>query len=129
MHWAASAPDVGAVDTFLQAKADVHSKNIVGMTPLHWASAWGRLPAARSLLRAGADRDALDVRKASPAQLVHLINADARSAGKNAAGRMPLYASAAQEAAAQEAAKQADREAKVAMLSELVGPAAARGAA
>ena len=82
LHWAASAPPVddkaAALDVCLRAGGTVHARNTVGMTPLHWASAWGRLPAARSLLWAGADRDAMDVRKSSPAALVHQVTVESR---------------------------------------------------
>ena len=119
LHWAASAPEhdghAAAVDACLRAGASVHGRNSVGMTPLHWASAWGRLPATRSLLKAGADRDALDVRKATPATMVHRVSAAARCAGVVSA---PADASD-EELDRADAAAEVDRSSRLAMLSEL----------
>jgi hypothetical protein len=121
LHWAASAPAIqghaAAVDVCLKAGASVHGRNAVGMTPLHWSSAWGRLPAARTLLRAGADRDALDVTQANPAKMAHRISAAARGAGEVTA---PADASD-EELDRADAAAEADRAERLALLGELTG--------
>ena len=77
LHWAASAPTLEgaapAVDVCLQSGASAGAQNLVGMTPLHWAAAWGRVPATRSLVKAGANRDATDVLKKTPSAMANLI--------------------------------------------------------
>ena len=114
LHWAAAAPTphnkADAVDVCLKAGAPFSHKNIAGMTPLHWAAAWGRLPAAKSLLRGGANREAVNIRKATPATLVHCISAEARGAS-----------AVAEEDGAQEADGAGDdRDGRLALLAELL---------
>ena len=142
LHWAASAPDVGgeagAVDVCLRGGAFADARNNVGMTPLHWAAAWGRLPAARSLLRTGADRDALEVTRKTPAAMTYHIRADARHAGDGRTvtiARSPLEPSSSANGSGMatpgedgvlplgkaEAAEAAEREEKIVLLSELRG--------
>ena len=123
LHWAAAAPErtdsqsESALDVCLkQARNTVHARNTVGMTPLHWASAWGRLPAAQALLNAGADTGAVDVRRSSPAAMVDRIRASARTGAAAGDGL-----AAAEERDAEEQASAADCEARMAMLNVLSG--------
>ena len=78
LHWAAAAPSVDAsaptVDACLRAGANVTGPpNLVGMTPLHWASAWGEIHNVRALIRSGAPREALDIQQRTPASMAHSI--------------------------------------------------------
>jgi len=87
LHWAAAARGGGgaegggaeggggaALKLCLDAGGHVGARNVAGMQPLHWASAFGRLPAARAILGAGAERTSVDVRGRSAADLAALLD-------------------------------------------------------
>ena len=57
----------------LNAGAYAKAANIAGMTPLHWASAWGNLPSAKALMDAGADPRISDIQLAEPATRAHAL--------------------------------------------------------
>ena len=71
LHWAsaASGPAKSAVDLCVAMGGNTRARNVAGMTPLHWASGFCRLDAARSLLAAGADRGATELKGRTAADL------------------------------------------------------------
>eukprot|EP00965_Chrysotila_dentata_P189555 6173382-Pleurochrysis_carterae.AAC.1 len=49
-----------------QVAGSVHARNVAGMVPLHFASAWGHEAAARRLVASGAQRSERDVANTTP---------------------------------------------------------------
>ena len=48
------------VKKLIQAGGDVNEKDVVGATPLHWASHYGHVEVITALLAAGADKTIKD---------------------------------------------------------------------
>ena len=76
LHWASAAlqkpllaGEKSAVDLCVAMGGNARARNVAGMTPLHWASGFCRLDAARSLLAAGADRGATELKGRTAADL------------------------------------------------------------
>jgi ankyrin repeat protein len=101
LHLAAKQRVAGAVDLLLQAGADVHARDVVGLTPLHMAVEGGNPSVVERLLAAGAEVNARNVRGETPlhkaAQHDHrciasqLLAAGAEASAVDSWGWSPLH--------------------------------------
>ena len=101
LHLAACWGTTRDIDAILAKRADVNSKNWLGMTPLHYAALKGNDTGCRSLLNKGANVGAKEIRGRTPlhaaatsgnrATVLTLLKAGASHAVKAADGTTPLH--------------------------------------